>query len=219
MKKHIETQNLNTVNESFDRLFKIIGKSEKKSSWLYQSDKYYSLIREESDRGAVIVASIIIEGKLKKMIDAFLVEPSASRDKAFLTKTTLEHKINLCYRLGLISEPFKEQLSSFRNIRNDFVHSENQIEFKLKDYHDFLVNGYKNFKLIPYSADLFDRIFHIINKDINNDFQKNTPANFIKKYGDRPAFNVIFTATCAALELRISVIKRLKYIPDESERR
>ncbi|CAA0262178.1 MULTISPECIES: MltR family transcriptional regulator [Klebsiella] len=87
----------------------------------------YKLLQAESDRGAVLVASSVIEKALAGLIAAFLLENDAKNDELFVGSNpplgTLESKILIAYRLGLIRKVIRDSLSIFRRIRNDFAHN------------------------------------------------------------------------------------------------
>ena len=198
-KNTIEALDESTVNAFFDKIIK----SPTNSSIFLLAEPHYLMIRDESDRGAVITAAIIIENQLKKLLDGFLIPPATKKDKEVKLARNFQDKIHLCYRLGLIGKSTKELLDCFRDIRNKFAH--NMDSAKLEDQRDYLVNGYKN-------TVLAEKIMKILDKGYsqgNDSLQKCSPVNFIQKYGDRPSFNILFSIACAKLEMNASEVKRL----------
>jgi len=87
----------------------------------------YSALENESDRGAVLVASSLIEKGLETLIASFLLESESKKDELFTGSmaplSTLEAKISIACRMGLIRPRIKNYLNIFRKIRNDFAHN------------------------------------------------------------------------------------------------
>ncbi|ERS01254.1 hypothetical protein Q673_18665 [Marinobacter sp. EN3] len=87
---------------------------------------YYDLISKESDRGAVIVAASILDESLGEILKAFLLSPSTRKDDlldgAYAPLGSFSAKIELCFRLGIIRQPIRQQLMLFKSIRNDVAH-------------------------------------------------------------------------------------------------
>ncbi|HGO5328970.1 TPA: MltR family transcriptional regulator [Klebsiella oxytoca] len=87
----------------------------------------YNILESESDRGAVLVASSVIEKGLADLISSFLLESENKKDELFTSSNaplaTLEAKIAIAFRLGLIREAVRNYLNIFRRIRNDFAHN------------------------------------------------------------------------------------------------
>ena len=80
----------------------------------------------ESARGAVLVYATMLDELLKKAIDAFLVDHSATvkLTEGFNAPIgTLSTRILLAFGLGLISEREYCELEVIRKIRNEFAHS------------------------------------------------------------------------------------------------
>jgi len=89
--------------------------------------KNMRILEAESDRGVVLVASSVIERELTNLISSFLLPHDGKSDEIFKGASaplaTLEAKILMAYRLGLIRPFIKDYLNIFRKIRNDFAHN------------------------------------------------------------------------------------------------
>lgn len=93
----------------------------------------YRMLSAESDRGAVLLASSIIERGLSELICAYLLESDNKKDELFTGPAaplgTLESKIAMAYRLGLIRRFVRDYLDIFRRMRNDFAHNIERYSF------------------------------------------------------------------------------------------
>ncbi|MEQ9092195.1 MAG: hypothetical protein RIE52_13965 [Balneola sp.] len=81
---------------------------------------------KESDRAAVILVASIIDGNLETLLKSHLVPIPTSKDSLFDSATSplsnFSSKIDLAYRVGLISSKFCRDLHLLRKIRNSFAH-------------------------------------------------------------------------------------------------
>jgi DNA-binding MltR family transcriptional regulator len=90
-------------------------------------------LKKESDRGAVLVASAMIEEALRELLVAYLVPNSSSNDSLFDgTNAPLQSyssKIDAAFRMGVISDRFCRDLHVVRRIRNDVAHRPSGCDF------------------------------------------------------------------------------------------
>ncbi|WP_205275550.1 MltR family transcriptional regulator, partial [Morganella morganii] len=88
---------------------------------------YFSILRSESDKGAVLVASSVFEDALKDLITARIYPSKDKRDPLFSGEGaplfSFGAKIEMAYRLGVLSDGVREQLTIFRRLRNEFAHN------------------------------------------------------------------------------------------------
>jgi len=91
-----------------------------------QRDFLFDQFQKESDRAAVILVVSIIDENLTTILKSYLVpNPSSSDslfDNAMSPLSNFSSKIDMCYRLGLISGKFARDLHIVRKIRNSFAH-------------------------------------------------------------------------------------------------
>lgn len=82
--------------------------------------------KKESDRAAVILVASIIDETLGTLLKSYLVPVPSSDDSLFDNATsplsTFSAKIDITYRIGLISGKFSRDLHIVRKIRNSFAH-------------------------------------------------------------------------------------------------
>lgn len=82
---------------------------------------------KESDRAAVILVASLLDESLTSLLRSFFVPDASSSDELFdgvnAPIGTFSSKINIAYRLGLISNIFCRDLHLIRKIRNQFAHN------------------------------------------------------------------------------------------------
>jgi DNA-binding MltR family transcriptional regulator len=94
------------------------------------SDKQWNFLLEqfqkESDRAAVILVVSIIDENLETLLKSYLVPNPTANDSLFDSATSalsnFSSKIDMAYRIGLISGKFARDLHIVRKIRNSFAH-------------------------------------------------------------------------------------------------
>ena len=81
--------------------------------------------KNESDRAAVILGAAKIDSLLAQLLDRYLLPSLSSKDELLEGDSplaTFSARINVAYRLGLITADFAKSLHLFRRIRNSFAH-------------------------------------------------------------------------------------------------
>lgn len=85
-----------------------------------------------SDRAAAIVAGAFLDELLQDLLCAFFIKGTSSNKKLFEgtgVLATFSAKIEMSFRLGLISECEHRTLTTIRVIRNDFAHFVGELSF------------------------------------------------------------------------------------------
>lgn len=85
-----------------------------------------------SDRAAAIVAGAFLDELLQNLLCAFFIKGTSSTKKLFEgtgALATFSAKIEMSFRLGLISECEHRTLTTIRVIRNDFAHVAGDLSF------------------------------------------------------------------------------------------
>lgn len=85
-----------------------------------------------SDRAAAIVAGAFLDEVLQELLCEFLIKGTAGDKKLFEgtgALATFSAKIEMSYRLGLISQGEHRTLTTVRSIRNDFAHVLGELSF------------------------------------------------------------------------------------------
>ncbi|HKC68800.1 MAG TPA: hypothetical protein VKG26_11265 [Bacteroidia bacterium] len=82
---------------------------------------------KESDRASVILVTALIDEELTTLLKLYLIPTPTSTDEVFdganAPLSNFSSKINLAYRLGLITGKFARDLHLIRRIRNQFAHN------------------------------------------------------------------------------------------------
>ncbi len=126
-------------------------------------DTLYQEFDKETDRAAVILTAAIMDDLLRMLVAARLVPVSSSNDELFdganAPLGTYSSRIEIAYRLGLISIKFARDLHLVRKIRNDFAHNVRGCSFEdarvksriveLNNSHGIIARSPKAFKKPP----------------------------------------------------------------------
>lgn len=92
----------------------------------WQIDFLLDQFSKESDRAAVILVASIIDETLETLLKSYLVPIPNAQDSLFDNATSplssFSSKIDMAFRVGLISGKFARDLHIIRKIRNAFAH-------------------------------------------------------------------------------------------------
>lgn len=80
----------------------------------------------ESDRAAVVLGAAKLDDLLMRALIAFMLPSTRGEDELFAQGKPLRSfglKIDLAYRLGVITEQFRNALHLIRKLRNTFAHN------------------------------------------------------------------------------------------------
>jgi DNA-binding MltR family transcriptional regulator len=134
---------------------------------------YFDILHDEfakeSDRAAVILAASVADELLRGLLMARLVAVTSSNDELFdganAPLGTLSARIEMAYRLGLISVKFARDLHLVRKIRNDFAHNIHGCSFddvriksrvrELSNSHGIISRSPHRFQTEPSTRDAF----------------------------------------------------------------
>lgn len=86
---------------------------------------FLQMLRQESERGQVLISTGFIEEQLKDVLLAFMIDnPQCGElvEGGSAPLGTFSARIEACYALGLISEDEHNDLTLIRRIRNEFAH-------------------------------------------------------------------------------------------------
>lgn len=114
-----------TVTEYLVSILMDTPKNERKCSALLALDTFLTEIKKESDRGIVLFTAALIDEALFNALILNLEPRSSKSDILFSGSAPLNlaQKIELAYRIRLISNLFADKLDLIRKIRNDFAHN------------------------------------------------------------------------------------------------
>ena len=101
-----------------------IEEEEKDHQWQFKF--LINQFSKESDRAAVILVASIINENLETLLKSYLVPIPSAHDTLFDSATSplsnFSSKIDMAYRIGLISGKFARDIHIVRKIRNAFAH-------------------------------------------------------------------------------------------------
>jgi DNA-binding MltR family transcriptional regulator len=102
-------------------------------------NEFMKEFEKESDRACVILSASMLDQALESLLKAYLVPLSSAEDElldgAYAPISTFSARIDLAYRLGLISTKFCHDLHLIRKIRNDFAHNITECNFENVSVH------------------------------------------------------------------------------------
>ncbi|MEZ8821139.1 hypothetical protein AB4562_18660 [Vibrio sp. 10N.222.54.A1] len=104
-------------------------------------EEMINILQGESDRGAVLIAASTLELALEELLKARLVDSPNRKDVIFEHNGplgTFSSKIQLSYRIGLISKQQMLMFNTFREIRNIFAHSSSSLTLEAPQIRDKL---------------------------------------------------------------------------------
>jgi DNA-binding MltR family transcriptional regulator len=100
-----------------------------------QIQRLLDIINSESadDRTCVLVLSSNLDNRLRELLKAYFISTTKTREKKIFEGTgplsTFSARINVSYLCGLLSEAEQHDLDVIRDIRNDFAHEEEHVDF------------------------------------------------------------------------------------------
>jgi len=102
---------------------------------------FFTEFYEESPRGAVIIAIVLFDAQLEKLLEnQFICEPKSIKllfDEKSGSLSNFYGKTELAYRLGLIDKEAFNDLNIIRKIRNEFAHNMINLSFQDKKIVDY----------------------------------------------------------------------------------
>ena len=167
---------------------------------------FHSQLRQESDRGSVIVAAALLDEALYNMLLCRLV-PSLQREDELLDGTyaplnSFSAKIDLAYRVGIIRQKLRSSLHLIRRLRNDFAHSTMENGFSTTP-----VQGRLR-ELFKLNEEIVNQMFSSVQKDqresLSKRFNEGDPTKgaqeFIRVIGWRSTFELLVSVIASALK-------------------
>lgn len=116
----------------------------------------------ENDRAAVILGAAKLDSLLMQILDRFLLPSLSSNDELLdgdSPLSTFNARINVCYRLGLISSEFAKSLHLVRRIRNAFAHDTSGCSLSTGAHTDRLKSLLLPLRPLPYFSEFRDHFF------------------------------------------------------------
>ncbi|MFA6500208.1 MAG: hypothetical protein WC256_07715 [Desulfurivibrionaceae bacterium] len=177
-------------------------RTSKRFSEIYQS------LKPESDRGCVLVVGSMVERFLEDHISRRLL-PKLSPDDELMGRSgnkpiaVFSAKINLAYRLGLITAAERTIYHQLRELRNACAHHIDRQEFAANHFKDRTRN------IIEQSANVWEALREEIAPALFPNDPPTTIEEFIDKVGWRVAFETFFALVVAHKEASVGRVARL----------
>lgn len=146
--------------------------------------------RLESDRGVVLVITAMVEKELEEQIILRLLPKAAAQDELLSNSvtapiSTFSTKIDLSYRIGLITNSERTVFHHLRKIRNRCAHDIDSQNFDKNHFRDHMRN------IINASPLIWDIMSKkVVPPKIEKEFKD--VENYITELGWRSAFEVFF---------------------------
>jgi hypothetical protein len=174
--------------------------------------RYLKTISEESDRGAVLVGASLLDDALGKALKKKLVSATKNEDSLFdggySPLRSFAAKVELAFRLGLITRKTKQMLDTVRNLRNDFAHGTETIALNDEKVKNRIRAAYDQLSGIHQAIiGTFDEIIRAEHRPLTLEIFLET------ELGRRAILNVFLAANAMALrrvEIGIQGIVELK---------
>jgi len=109
--------------------------------WYQEFEKFVEDFKKESDRSAVILGTAKLDIQLYQILRKVLRSTPSSRDDLLddgRPLGTFSSRIDMAYRLGLITADFARELHLVRRIRDSFAHELSNATLKYGAYQDRL---------------------------------------------------------------------------------
>jgi DNA-binding MltR family transcriptional regulator len=104
-----------------------------------QINRTFNEVFKQTDRASAIVSSALLEELIERLLIAFFMDHETVKRDLFdgiSPLSTMSAKINIAYHLGLLEKNEFEDLKLIKNIRNDFAHSFETINFETQRIKD-----------------------------------------------------------------------------------
>jgi hypothetical protein len=182
--------------------------SEESAKVLERSAALLQSLKAESDRGCVLVVSSLVERALENQISRRLL-PKLGREDDLIGRSGnnpisgFSAKINLAYRLGIVTKDERSVYHQLRELRNVCAHHIDQQDFSAQHFKDRTKN------IIRESVVLWDVILAHLAPKLFNEDPPTTIDSFVEKIGWRVAFEIFFSMLVAHKEVCIDRVLRV----------
>ena len=126
---------------------------------------FIDMLKQESERGSVIVSAALMDEALEQLLKAKLVPSPEKNDELFYGPYAplgnFSAKIDFAYRVGIIGVNQRSSMHLIRKLRNDFAHSSRQIGFTSQKVHSRIQ------KLFDLNKKLLDTVWNVVERENN----------------------------------------------------
>jgi exonuclease I len=105
--------------------------------------KFLNYFQKETDRGAALIGASMIDSRLERILDLYLLNNSSKNDLFEGPNSvlgTFSAKIKMCHLLGFITDKENNEITIIRKIRNEFAHKLEDLSFDDQRIHDLCMN-------------------------------------------------------------------------------
>ena len=162
----------------------------------------HNSLKLESDRGVVLVTSAYIEEVLLNHIQHRLLDKLNSQDE-ILSRSSFDFKINLSYRIGLITKEESYIYHQLRKLRNKCAHTIESQSFNNDDFQNRMIN------IINKSEELWNVLKKNIIPNNLSEQKFDTPKKYVEALGWRISFQMFFGLIIAQKSISTPRVKRL----------
>ena len=147
-------------------------------------------LKLESDRGVVLVITAMVEKELEEQIILRLIPMAAAQDELLSNSatspiSTFSSKIDLSYRIGLITDSERTVFHQLRKIRNRCAHDIDSQHFGKNHFKDHMRNIINTYPLI---WDIMSK--KVVPSQIEQEFKD--VEHYVTELGWRIAFEAFF---------------------------
>ena len=167
-----------------------------------------SILRQESDRGCILVASAMVETELEAHILRRLW-PCDRKSDELLSRSmsapisSFSSKINLAYRIGLIPESERNICHQLRELRNASAHDITRQEFTENHFKDRTTN------IIKESTMFWESLRAATAKQVADGKQPGTVRELVELMTWRYAFEFFFALHVAYKKVQLPRVPQL----------
>lgn len=164
----------------------------------------------ESDRGAILIVSALVENIVEEHIKKLFLPQADSSDELLSNSTsspisTFSTKINLAYRLGLLSSNERIIFHQLRHLRNKCAHDIGQQNFNENHFRSRTQN------IIHRSQSTWDTIMGGFIQ-YYEDQKFDSVTEFMNVFGWRRAFSLFFITIVAYKRIQLRNINQLQQL-------
>lgn len=168
---------------------------------------FINLLKQESDRGCVIVSAALIDDILDKLLKKRLAPPADNkRDELFDSNSalsTFSARIDLAYRLGLLRSSSRRTFHMLRKIRNNFAHISTPESFGSDSVKSRVL------EMFSLNREIIDSFSTTM---IENGLKNFEDARFFEVVGIRTAYELLISSIAAFLLEEIENVEQIKHL-------
>lgn len=181
------------------------------SGLIAKASEVIDILKREGDRGCVLVAAALLEEAIEAQIKARLLPPPGKSDELVSNSPTapissFSGKIDLAYRLGLLTDGERITYHQLRNLRNACAHSTAGQDFSQSSFKDRIT------QMISKSERLWETMRLVFGPVLAPGSPPVTIHEFVEKAGWRHSFTLFFSLVVAHKILYVERVTQLRTV-------